>query len=171
MVRPLSMNPTLPEVPPGSQRESASRSSPGEAVQMSFDPVRLDTMLKDQKQLHALFCAMVARFGGVDALQTALNRKPSYVSKISEAMSGGDGRALQVSWFAPMLRDPRCAELLLSTLSDICGYEPPVRRRELEREQIAEAGLRVIARSGAIGDAIREAIAKELGVAPDQVVW
>lgn len=164
-----AMDSTLHEGAPGSNRGNASPLRPA-AVQMSFDPVRNDTMQKDQSVLAALFVAMVAKFGGVDALVSALNRKPSYVSKITEAMNGGEGRAIQLEWLAPMLRDPRCAELLLSCLSEVCGYAPPVFERALTPEQTAETVTEVVAEmSGLVRESIRAEVAKRRGVRIEDV--
>ena len=164
-----AMDSTLRGEPPGSNRGNTSPKFPA-AVQMSFDPVRNDTMQKDQSQLALIFGAMVARFGGVDALVAALNRKPSYVSKITEAMNGGEARAIQLEWMAPMLRDPRCAELLLSCLCEMCGYAPPVFERSLSREQTAETVTEVVAEmDGLMKEAIRAEVAKRRGVRVEDV--
>ncbi len=161
---------SVTEEAPGSPRDRASPLHAGEPVQMSFDSVRSNTMRNDQRQLHALFCAMVTRFGGADALCAALDRKPSYVSKIVEAMNGEDGRAIQVPWFAPMLRDPRCAELLLAALSDICGFAPPQRMRVLSEDELRAAVFDVVhGDDGMIKDAIKQEVARRTGVRVEDV--
>jgi predicted DNA-binding transcriptional regulator YafY len=168
MRRDEDMRTGVGERAPGSHREYGSQLRP--AVQMTFDQVRLDTTQQDQRQLRALFCAMVTRFGGVDALCAALDRKPSYVSKIVEAMNGEDGRAVQLEWLAPMLRDPRCAELLLEALSDLCGFAPPQRDRVLSEQETKDSAFEVVREmDGITKEAIRQAIAKRKGVRVDDV--
>lgn len=129
----------------------------------SFDA--LQRLQGDQLQLRALFGAMLRKAGGADWLAEALNREPSYASKIFDAANGVKNRKVQLDWFAPMLDDPGAAELLLSFLSERCGFQPPVRLRTVTKEQIHEAAAAVLSDMDPIvKKGVRQEIARRLGV-------
>lgn len=168
-MEPLRSMPTRPSYDtPGSDREPTSLAGAGDSVSRAeAQRARID---RRQRELRALFARMVQKAGGADWLTAMLDQRPSYMSKIVEALHGSDDRKVQLDWLAPLLEDAAAAELLLTALSDWCGFESPVRRRVVSREQLAAAAAEVVAEtSGAMKDAMREAIAKKLGVRPEDV--
>jgi hypothetical protein len=124
----------------------------------------------DTTQLYALFGAMVRAAGGLDALVAALDREPSYHSKISEAMNRRDGRHVHLDWLAPLLADEDAATLLMDWLSDRLGYEPPVRKRAVSEEEEMRAAREVIREMPEpLKDAYRREMAKKLGIRPEDL--
>jgi hypothetical protein len=157
--------------PLGSHRESATHVTPG-ASQTAFSFDEKARMEATQVTLRQLFGKLVREAGGVDWLCAALDKEPSYASKISEALNGVKDRKVQIDWLAPLLDDEDAAETLLSWLSERCGYEPPVRRRvEPPVDEINRAAREVIAeiKDEEQRELMRARIAKRLGVRPDEV--
>lgn len=129
----------------------------------------MEQLVSDERELEALFAAMVRVAGGVDWLVSAMDKAPSYASKISEGMYGRNGKQVQLRWLAPLLGDPAAVDLLMGWLSERLGYQPPVRERTVSPEEIARAAVEVIGEMGALRDPVREAIAKRLGVRVEDV--
>lgn len=117
----------------------------------------------DTTDLYSVVRAAIERAGGIEWLTAALDREPSYVSKISEGLNRREGRHAQLDWLAPLLRDPRAARELLTGLCALCGFEPPQPRRVVTREEVATAILDVLADAGDVGEALRERVARRLG--------
>lgn len=165
-----SMGQVLPVGQPGSHREEASRSVPwGSQVPFSFDArTRLS---QTHAELRQMFAEAVRRAGGVAALVHALDRRPSYDSKVVEAMNGSGERSIQLDWLAPLLDDPNAAEVIAEYVNRRCGFEPPVRRRQLSQEEIDRAAREVAAemKDEDMREAFRTRMAKKLGVRPEDV--
>jgi 16S rRNA C967 or C1407 C5-methylase (RsmB/RsmF family) len=117
----------------------------------------------DTTALYAVVRLAIEKAGGIDWLTSALDREPSYVSKISEGLNRREGRHAHLDWLAPLLSDPIAARELLTGLCGLCGYEPPQRRRVATREEVAAAVLDVLAEAGEVGEALRERVARRLG--------
>lgn len=126
----------------------------------------------DQSELRSLFGAMVRAAGDADWLATALDQKPSYANRINEAIRGDEDRKIQLEWLAPLLDDQSAAEMLLTWLSNRCGYEPPVRaKRDVPIEDINAAAREVLAeiKDEEQRDLMKKRIAKKLGVRVEDV--
>lgn len=161
-------------VPPtalASHRQGAGQPD-ASAPQKSFRWDAVDRVTDTQEQLRQLFCELVRVGGGAEALVAALNREPSYVARISDAMQGREQRSVQLAWLAPLLDDEDASERLLTWLSARCGYEPPVRaRRDVPIEDINAAAREVLAeiKDEEQRDLMKKRIAKKLGVRVEDV--
>lgn len=158
-------------VPLGSNWEAASRPNPG-ASQTAFSFDEKARMEATQVALREIFARATREAGGVDWLCTALDREPSYVSKIVEALNGVKDRKVQLEWLAPLLDDENAQELLLAWMCERCGFEPPVRRRvEPPVEEINRVAREVIAeiKDEEQRELMRARMARRLGVRPDEV--
>ncbi len=159
----------LPLPPQGSHREAGGDRvpvpSPRPQLSLQFD--REAQMRRDDQALTAMFAAAVRAYGGPDALRAALGEKETYLSKISESMSGL--RPVQVRWLGPLLDDPRAAAIILGYLSERAGFEPPVSHRQVTDEEVARAAVEVLSESGQLRETFRTQIAKRLGVRVEEV--
>jgi hypothetical protein len=115
---------------------------------------------------------MVRVAGGAEWLTAALNREPSYVARVSDAMNERDQRPAQLPWLAPLIDDAAAADLFISWLCEHCGYEPPVKvKREISDTDLNEAAREVISemKDDEQRDLMRARIAKRLGVRVEDV--
>jgi hypothetical protein len=92
-------------------------------------------------------------------------------TEMREAINGAESRKVQLEWLAPLLDDPDAAEMIVGWVNARCGYEPPVRSREVSQEQIDKAAREVLAelKDDEQRELMRARIAKRLGVRPDKV--
>ncbi len=161
-----SMPRSLDSVSPGSHREPVSPELPRRPqLDLLFD----EESARKQREAARLatFRRAVMAFGGADALRLALGRPETYLSKISEALTGT--KPVQESWRDPLLLDPRSAAILLEHDSGVAGAEPPVFKREVSDEEVARAAVELLAESGQMRDTFRAQIAKKLGVRVEAV--
>lgn len=164
MARATTTPREVPDRLVGGQWDKSSHQPPT-IEQTAFSWDRQARLEADQVQLRALFAAMVRTAGGVDWLAKALNEKPGYASKITDAINGAKKRRIQLNWFPPLLEDPRAAEILLGWLSERCHYSPPVRARQVTSEEEAAAAREVIAElEPELSELMRRRVAKKLGV-------
>lgn len=163
------MGQELPKSPLGGHWVEPTHPHPTTS-QTAFSWDRLEKLKADQNQLRALFNAMVRVAGGFDWLAAALNRAPTYENKIRDAANGEGAHKVQLDWFAPLLEDTKAVEILMGWLSERLNYAPPVKLRTVTREEVAEATAQVVAEMGdTVREAVRAAVAKQLGVRVDEV--
>jgi hypothetical protein len=118
-----------------------------------------------QTELRQLAAAAVRHAGGAAWLAAALDREPSYETKINDALAARDERRIQLDWLAPLLDDLIASEMIVSWLCARCGFEPPVRKRTTTPEQEGQAARAVFARlPESIKSGLRAEMARELGV-------
>jgi len=155
----------VPEIGRGSHGEEPSPSLPPTGQRsLPFD--KHERLLADHRNLYALAAAMVRKAGGVEWLAAALDREPSYGSKISEGLNERNGKHFQLDWLAPLLDDADASDLLMGWLCERLGYEPPVRvRRDVSEADFARAARELIAEMDPDYAAVqRRKLAKKLGV-------
>ena len=121
------------------------------------------TVFDDISGLYAMARAAITAAGGLDWLASALDREPSYSSKISEALNRRDERRVHLDWLAPLLSDAKAMELILGWLCERGGFEPPKRKRVATRDELYGALLEAVEESGPAGEALKERAAKRLG--------
>lgn len=161
MVRPLHMNTSLPPTGHRTDPEIGSGEASGET------PARRITGLYRALQAGAEV------FGGAVTLAAAMRKRvPDVSQRLRRAQdSNGDVQRASLDMMGHVATDPEARWAMLAVLCEEWGAEPPQRKRTLTREQIAEAALRVIGKSGVMADGHRKAIARELGVGVDEVIW
>jgi hypothetical protein len=137
------MRPEMPEGSLGGHRVSHTHDTP-RAEQTAFNWAQKKQLEGDQVALRALFGAAVRAAGGIDWLTAALDKQPSYATKIGEAINGYADRKVQLDWFAPLLEDPRAAELILGWLSERCKFEPPIRSRVVDEAEDAKISREIL---------------------------
>lgn len=156
---------TLRETAPASQRLSATPRLAPEQQSLRFAPEQQAN--RDEQAMAVMFRAAVNAAGGADALRAQLGERESYLARIADGMNGA--RPIQLRWLAPLLDDARAAMVILGYLSERAGAEPPVLKREVSQEDIAQAALEVLAESGQMRETFRAQIAKRLGVRVEAV--
>jgi hypothetical protein len=131
-MRPMSaIGSTTPEGPLGGHRVESSQVKPG-TEQTAFNWAQKQQLENDQAALRTMFAAAVRAAGGIDWLTAALDKQPSYATKIGEAINGVADRKVQFDWLAPMLDDPRASAIILGWLSERMKFEPPVKSRVVD---------------------------------------
>jgi hypothetical protein len=152
-----------------STHPTVSDRSPGTGGNSCPAVSRFRSLDDDTTGLYAAVRAAIVEAGGVDWLAEALDREPSYSSKVSEGVNRRDGRHAHVDWIAPLLDDPAAMAILLGWLCERAGFEAPRRRKTITREEFAAELLAEVDESGALGEALKERVARRLGVRVDQV--
>lgn len=103
--------------------------------------------------------------GGLDQLCAEMGRSSTYTSKLSEALTGHDGKRPSIEvLIAQLQRQDEAAFELLGKLASIAGAAPPVRARIATDAQVLAALRAELDDSGAIGAALVDRVAKRLGV-------
>lgn len=155
---------SLPAAQPGSHREAATHALPSDLGPLFANPrAAVDA---DEAASVQIFRAALNAYGGADALCAALLERDSYVSKISEAISGT--KPVQLRWLWAMLRDPRAAAIIAPAVCAAAGYSPPVRERAVSEEEVRTALAEEVQESGLL-DLLRGRLAARLGVRPEDV--
>jgi len=154
----------MPENEPGQHRDELSPKRP--ARQLELPATDATQYRNDVRWLYVVAGEMVRIAGGTDWLAHAMDREPSYGSKIREALAGTGERKFHLEMLAPLLRDTEAAEHLLSRLSELLDFEPPVRvKRETTPEQEAKAHREAIDELDPdMRDLMRRKVARKLGV-------
>jgi hypothetical protein len=126
-----------------------------------------------QEELRNAFSEWVKAAGGLAALTTALDQRPSYENKIRDAIAGRGERSVQLDWLAALLDDPAAAPLIAAWFCERCGFEPPVKSRVVTDEEIARASRAVLAemsdRDPEMGGVLQAKVARVLGVRVEKV--
>jgi len=163
------MSKALPKTQPGALRLEATQSGPG-SKQMGFSWEANQRVIAAQDFLTDLFRSALKAAGTTEWLTKALNRAPSYETKINDAIAGRDERSVQLPWLAPLLDDANAAYALIAGLCERCGYLPPERKKEVKPEALGVAALEVL---GDLDEEMREVmkkrVAKKLGVRVEDV--
>lgn len=169
-MKAVRMGTTLPKMAPGETGGLTTRCAPG-PKQMGFSFEQQRRLEGNQDFLNELFRDALKAAGTVEWLTRALNRKPSYESKINDAIAGRDDRNVQFEWLAPLLDDPDAADVIVTRFNERCGYMPPVRRKVAERSELGEAALEVMAeiKDEEQRELFKRRIAKKVGVRADDV--
>jgi len=133
---------------------------------MELPTTRATDYTNDVGRLYMLAAKLVQLAGGSEWLAAAMDREPSYSSKIREALSGTGERKFHLEMLAPLLRDPDAADFLMTALSEWLEFEPPVRvKRDVTPEAYAQAVKETMAEMDPEYAAIQKRkIAKRLGV-------
>jgi hypothetical protein len=156
------MGRNMPPPSPGSERDNASRAIPSH-TQTAFDWSARALVGEDTTALYAAFAAAVRAAGGVEWLAAALDREPSYSSKLSEGTNRRDGRHVHLDWLAPLLSDERAISILAEFICDRGGYEPPKKKRVASKDELLTALLDELGEANGVGKAVIERAAKRLG--------
>lgn len=118
---------------------------------------------EDTRALYDMFRRALEAMGGYDVIVAELDRKPSFVARISEALSRRGKRRLQVDWLVPMLRHPGAAMVLVEELCRLAGYEQPNPKREVTTDEFLAALLERCDGAGLAGRALLEDAARACG--------
>lgn len=135
--------------------------------QLALAFVRRSQRDTDTETLYTVFRRATEAIGGMDILAADLDFPPSYVSKISEGMARREKRRIQLEWLAPLLRHRPSARLIVEEICRIAGYEVPQLKREIESQELLDAIVAKLKKSGELGRAFLEQAALECGVDPE----
>jgi len=150
---------------PGRHREPLPPALPGAQLSISYD--REVERENDEQAHRAMFRLAVNAFGGPDALRAALGKPGTYISKISESMTGA--RPIQAAWELPLLDDARSRPIVAGFYARRAGYQDPAPKREITREQVAAETLAVIVENPVLWAAVRAEVARRLNVSVEEV--
>jgi hypothetical protein len=166
----MSTKTTISKTAPGAERVLSTQHAPG-SKQMGFSVVENQQLIADQEFLNDLFQEALKAAGTTEWLTRALNRKPSYETKINDGIAGRDDRSVQLPWLAPLLRDADSAYALIAGLCDRCGFMPPVLAKVAERAELGEAALEVIAemKDEEQREVFKKRVAKKCGIRAEDV--
>lgn len=151
---------------PGIQLEEKSganpthTSSPGAARQYQ----------EDVADFYAVIAQAFRAAGGLDKVVARMDRRPTYASKLSEALSRTGDMRIHAEHIIAIAREPEACAHLLRFLSELSRHEPPVRMREANEDDENRAMRRRIKRWPAhLREALEKEVAEELGLRPERV--
>lgn len=176
----IPMRKDMPEAEPGIRRESTqgdagffsaadSRAIPAH-TQSAFTFYLNERRKGVTYQLYAVAAAMFrawakGRKEPYEDWARALNRPPSYASKLHEALHREPGRFLHLDYIAPFFENEEAETIWVEFQCELTRREPPIKKREITAEQDAAAEHEVI---DELPEELREMIclrkAKKLGV-------
>lgn len=119
---------------------------------------------QDIHDVYNAFARAVRAVGGFEWLCAALDRPPSYISKMGEALNRDGTRHVHLDWLVPLFDEQEGSRVLLEYLCERCGYEPPRRKRNVTPEELHRALIDELEDAGGVGDAVLERAARRLGV-------
>lgn len=150
--------------PVGSGKEVANRLPPSEPSQ-GQTAFRFDHTVGLGERTDALYAAFrraVQEMGGYDRLLYRLNKKPTYISRLSDGMARKEKRHVQLDWIAGL--EPAAADVFLAALCEVFGYAAPSPKRAVVPQgELHQALLEELDEDGRIGRDILERAAKRCG--------
>lgn len=149
----------LPRNAQGSHRDDESPVNPDDS--RTVDMFAKHQREMDDRALRSMAQLAVAKFGGQAAVCKALGEPDTYVSKLSEMLSGA--KPVQARVLDLLMSDPQSGPIVLA------HFEARAKRDQHTAEQFTEDSAAFFALNPSIGEIFRAYVVDKRGIRPSQV--